>query len=174
LNVKPGMTIREVEETDAGALLALHCALDQETAFMLIEPGERSPDIEAERERIRNVRSRSNQTLLVADIGGRVVGYVAVLGGPYRRNSHTAYLVMGVLEAFSGQGVGGALLDAAMCRAANANLHRLELTVMAHNDRAIRLYERKGFLREGIRRHSLRVRDAWVDEVFMARLLPPT
>jgi len=68
--VKPGMTIREVEETDAEALLALHRALDQETAFMLIEPGERSPDIEAERERIRNVRSRSNQTLLVADIGG--------------------------------------------------------------------------------------------------------
>lgn len=167
------MRIREVEETDAEALLALHRALDQETAFMLVEPGERSPDIEVERERIRSVRSRPNQTLLVADVGDRLAGYVAVLGGPYRRNRHAAHLVIGVLEEFSGRGIGGALLDAAVFRAASAGLHRLELTVMAHNDRAIRLYERKGFLREGIRRHSLRVRDAWVDEVFMARLLSP-
>ena len=167
------MTIREVDEADAEALLALHLALDHESAFMLVEPGERSPDIEVERERIRNVRSRPNQTLLVADVGDRLAGYVAVLGGPYRRNRHAAHLVIGVLEAFSGQGIGGALLHAAVGWAISAGLHRLELTVMAHNDRAIRLYERKGFLREGIRSHSLRVRDAWVDEVFMAKLLPP-
>jgi hypothetical protein len=65
----PAIRIREVEEADAEALLALHIALDQETAFMLFKPGERSPDVELERERIRNVRSRSNQTLLVADMG---------------------------------------------------------------------------------------------------------
>jgi RimJ/RimL family protein N-acetyltransferase len=138
---------------------------------MLIEPGERSPDIEAELERIRNVRSRSNQALLVADIGDRLVGYIAVLGGPYRRNRHTAHLVIGVLEEFSRRGIGGALLDAAIRWAASAEFHRLELTVMAHHDTAIRLYERKGFFREGIQCHSRRVRDRWVDEVFMARLL---
>jgi RimJ/RimL family protein N-acetyltransferase len=165
--------IREVDESDVDRLLELHLALDRETAFMLVEPGERSSDIEAERERIRNVRSRPNRTLLVADVGDRPAGYVAVLGGPYRRNRHAAHLVIGVLEAFSGQGIGGALLDAAIRWAASAGIHRLELTVMAHNDRAIRLYERKGFLREGIRSRSLRVGDTWVDEVFMARLLPP-
>jgi RimJ/RimL family protein N-acetyltransferase len=167
------MRIREVEDKDAEALLALHLTLDRESAFMLVEPGERSPDIEMERERIRNVRSRHSQTLLVADVGDRLAGYVAVVGGPYRRNRHAAHLVIGVLEAFSGQGIGEALLNTAIRWAASAGLHRLELTVMAHNDRAIRLYERKGFLREGIRSHSLRVGDAWVDEVFMAKLLPP-
>ena len=166
------MKIRGVDQSEADTLLELHLALDRETAFMLVEPGERSSDIEAERERIRNLRSRPNQTVLVADVGDRLAGYVAVLGGQYRRNRHAAHLVIGVLEAFSGQGIGGALLDAAIRWAPSAGLHRLELTVMAHNDRAIRLYERKGFLREGIRRRSLRVRDAWVDEVFMARLLP--
>jgi RimJ/RimL family protein N-acetyltransferase len=167
------MRIREVEDKDAEALLALHLALDRETSFMLVEPGERSPDIEVERERIRNLRSRPNQTLLVADVGDRLAGYVAVLGGPYRRNRHAAHLVIGVLEGFSGQGIGGELLNAAIRWAASAGLHRLELTVMAHNDKAIRLYERKGFLREGIRSRSLRVGDTWVDEVFMAKLLPP-
>jgi RimJ/RimL family protein N-acetyltransferase len=169
----PAIRIREVEETDAEALLALHRGLDQETAFMLFEPGERSADGGAERERIRDVRSRVNQTLLVADAGDRLVGYIAVLGGPLRRNRHSAHVMIGVLEAFSGQGIGGALLDAAIRWASNAGLHRLELTVMAHNYRAIRLYDRKGFLREGIRSRSLRVREAWVDEIFMARLLPP-
>ena len=165
--------IREVEEADAEALIALHMALDHETAFMLFEPGERSPDVEAERDRIRSVRSRSNQTLLVADKGDRLVGYIAVLGGSSRRNRHVGHLVIGVLEAFSGQGIGGALLDAACHWATSTHLHRLELTVMAHNQRAIRLYERKEFLREGIRSRSLRIGDAWIDEIFMARLLTP-
>jgi RimJ/RimL family protein N-acetyltransferase len=42
---------------------------------------------------------------------------------------------------------------------------------MAHNERAIRLYERMGFEREGIRRRALRVDGEWVDELFMALLL---
>jgi hypothetical protein len=46
----------------------------------------------------------------VAVVEERLVGFLAILGGPYRRNRHNAYIVMGVLQAFSGHGVGGSLL----------------------------------------------------------------
>jgi RimJ/RimL family protein N-acetyltransferase len=43
---------------------------------------------------------------------------------------------------------------------------------MAHNERAVRLYDRMGFVREGIRQRALLVDGGWVDEYFMARLNP--
>jgi ribosomal protein S18 acetylase RimI-like enzyme len=47
--------------------------------------------------------------------------------------------------------LGTALLRQARDWAAAHGLHRLALTVMAHNTRAIRLYERMGFAVEGRR-----------------------
>lgn len=165
------MVTRQVRVEDAEALLALHLGLDGESDFMLQEPGERSDDVEAERARIRGLVSRDNQTLIVGENAGRLVGYVAVLGGPFRRNRHCAYLVIGVLRAFSGQGLGRRLLEEAESWAAKSGIRRLELTVMAHNERAIHLYEKAGFVKEGIRKRALRVRGAWVDELYMAKLL---
>ena len=83
-----------------------------------------------------------------------------------------AYLAMGVLQEVSGRGVGGALLSEGIRWAEGAGINRLELNVMAHNERAVRLYERMGFVREGIRRRALLVGGTWVDEYFMARLSP--
>ncbi|HWG63549.1 MAG TPA: GNAT family protein [Streptosporangiaceae bacterium] len=51
-------------------------------------------------------------------------------------------------------------------------LHRLELSVMAHNDRAIALYERMGFSVEGRRSECLLIDGQFVDELCMAAFLP--
>ncbi|PWG12043.1 GNAT family N-acetyltransferase [Streptomyces sp. V2] len=49
-------------------------------------------------------------------------------------------------------------------------LHRIELEAYAFNSRAIRVYEKVGFVREGVRR-EIELRDGkWVDEVVMAVL----
>jgi ribosomal protein S18 acetylase RimI-like enzyme len=165
------MVTRHVRIEDAEALLALHLALDVESDFMLHEPGERSDDVEAERARLRGLVPRDNQTLIVGESAGRLVGYVAVLGGTLRRNRHSSHLVIGVLRAFSGQGLGRRLLQEAESWAAKSGIRRLELTVMAHNAGAIHLYEKAGFVREGTRKASLRVHGAWVDELYMAKLL---
>ncbi|WP_250405003.1 GNAT family N-acetyltransferase [Streptomyces cellostaticus] len=49
-------------------------------------------------------------------------------------------------------------------------LHRVELAAWAHNHRALRVYEKVGFVVEGVRR-EVQVRDGeWADEVIMAIL----
>ncbi|QCB22679.1 GNAT family protein [Streptomyces sp. SS52] len=49
-------------------------------------------------------------------------------------------------------------------------LHRVQLDAYAFNDRALRVYEKVGFVREGVRR-EVELRDGvWVDEVLMAVL----
>ncbi len=49
-------------------------------------------------------------------------------------------------------------------------LHRVDLRVLAGNDRAIRCYQACGFVREGIERDSARVGDAWEDDWIMSIL----
>ncbi len=51
-------------------------------------------------------------------------------------------------------------------------LHRVELTVVADNHRAIRLYEKVGFQREGLKRENYLGEDGkYHDEIIMGILL---
>lgn len=51
------------------------------------------------------------------------------------------------------------------------HLHRLELTVMRHNEKAISLYEKMGFELEGVRKQALYVDGIFVDEYYMGKIL---
>ncbi len=139
---------------------------------MLIERDERREELDEVRSALRRVGDTTNSTVIVAATGDVVLGYVEATGGGYRRNRFTAYVVIGVLAAASGHGIGSQLLAELERWAVNAGVHRLELTVMAHNHRAIRLYERAGFLVEGCRCECLSVDGELVDELYMAKLLP--
>jgi RimJ/RimL family protein N-acetyltransferase len=162
--------IRTGASTDAARLLELKRALDRETSFMLIEPAERQESEEQLAVDLEWVGRSENSTVLVAEGEGCLAGYVEARGGEYRRNRHSAHVVIGVRSAAAGRGVGSALMRELIAWAAERDVHRLELTVMAHNERAIALYRRHGFQPEGTRRHSLRVAGSYVDELAMARL----
>ena len=163
--------IRQIRETDAALYLELCRKLDEETRFMMLEPGERSISVEEQCRQIRDALLRDNQTILVAEVGGELAGYVAAFGGDFRRNRHCAHVVAGVLRAFSGQGIGTSLFSELEQWASRNGVHRLELTVMAHNDRAVRLYRKMGYKSEGRKRDSLLVSGCYVDEFYMAKLL---
>jgi len=51
------------------------------------------------------------------------------------------------------------------------HIHRLELTVMAHNNAGVALYKKQGFEIEGTKRHSLLINGQYVDEFYMSKLL---
>jgi len=158
---------------DAAGLLALKKDLDRETSFMLLEPGERSEDIADVAAYLSSMAGTANSVVIVAETAGRLAGYAEARGGGFRRNRITAQVVIGVLAAASGQGIGAGLLRELELWAPAHGIRRLELTVMAHNHRARRLYERMGFAVEGRRRECLLVDGHLVDELYMAKLLPP-
>ncbi|MDF2627651.1 MAG: family N-acetyltransferase [Symbiobacteriaceae bacterium] len=163
------VVVRRATEADAEAWLALGHLLDRETSFMLLEPGERVSSVDVVR--LMLGCALDDAFYVVAEDDGRLVGLLGAERGEYRRERHKADLFVGVLQAYAGQGLGRRLLEAAEGWARDAGLHRLELTVMAHNARAIALYEKMGFVAEGLARHSLCVDGKWVDEVDMGKLL---
>lgn len=55
--------------------------------------------------------------------------------------------------------------------AKKSQLHRLELTVIEHNEQAVHLYKKMGFEVEGVKRNSLLIDGQYVNELYMAKLL---
>lgn len=163
--------LRRIQEEDAQRFLTLCRQLDDETHFMLLEPGERTTTVDQQRERIRRVLAQANQTILVAEADGELVGYISGMGGDYRRNWRTVHIVIGILQRYSGQGVGKRMFMALEEWAVQQGMHRLELTVMTHNQRGIALYQRMGFQVEGVKRDDLFVDGGYIDQYMMAKLL---
>jgi RimJ/RimL family protein N-acetyltransferase len=162
--------VRALEADDAEAYLELLNRIDRETKFLLWEPDERSITSSMLRERAQQ-SDRVDRVHLVAVAGGEIVGFLAAHRGPSRRVRHRADFAMGVRTEYQGQGIGRRLLAELDRWAAEVGLSRLELTVMAHNQRAIALYERAGFSHEGNKRAGIRVDGHPVDELVMGKLL---
>jgi RimJ/RimL family protein N-acetyltransferase len=76
-----------------------------------------------------------------------------------------------VAPSARGRGIGEALVRAVQ-RAAfeDVGVHRLALGVYPHNETAIRLYERLGFVREGLLRETAYVSGTWWSSIEMSIL----
>ena len=163
--------IREIRESDAQFFLALCKQMDAENKFMMLEPGERTTTLEEQQKRIQEILSRENQTIFVVEEQGSLVGYLGAIGGSFARNKHEAYIVAGLLEAYTSQGIGTALFERLDAWAHEQHIHRLELTVMVHNVRGVGLYQKMGFAIEGVKKDSLFVDGVYVDEYYMGKIL---
>ena len=163
--------IRQIREGDAESFLAMMKTLDNETKFMMYEPDERISTVEKQGKIINELLARDNQTIFVAEDDGWLVGFLGVYGGEFRRTRHRAYIVVGIIREFWGRGVGKSLFLEMEKWSRSKGIHRLELTVMSHNERGIRLYQKMGFEVEGTRRDSLLVDGEYIDEYAMYKLL---
>ncbi len=161
-------TIRRATEQDAAALIELRRLLFSKTSSMLWEPAEFTQTAEDERKRIERLHSRSNGLVLVAEVEGKVVGLLTAVGGELNRLRHSALFALGVARAHWGKGVATSLVREGVLWANAVGLKRVELTVHTTNLRAISVYLRCGFEIEGLRRSSLLVDGAFVDEYLMS------
>ena len=109
---------------------------------------------------------------LLAVAGDEVVGWCDVIRKPYPGFEHSGTLGMGLLPAYRGRGLGARLLDAALEAVAPLRITRVELEVFSSNARAIALYERRGFAREGVKRGGRALDGRTEDILCMARLAP--
>ncbi|MCE1245410.1 MAG: GNAT family N-acetyltransferase [Firmicutes bacterium] len=167
------MEIRMITESDAEKFLELSKKLDQETRFMMLEPGERNTTVEEQENQLRQLLTSGNSMIFVAEREetGELVGYIGLFGGRYIRISHCAHIVMGILENYRGQGLGKAFMQTAEQWARDTGIRRLELSVVTDNEVAIALYTKTGFEVEGLKKRSLLIDSRFVDEYYMVKLI---
>lgn len=111
------------------------------------------------RQRYAEMLAAANSTILVAGArapgGAGVVGEISVSVAPYG----VADISMMVASGWRALGVGRMLLDAAIAWAEDANAHKMWLEVWPHNEPAIALYRKAGFVEEGRKLRHYRRRD---------------
>jgi ribosomal protein S18 acetylase RimI-like enzyme len=111
------------------------------------------------------------EDVIVAVADGAVAGYVRI-GAPTSvpSNRHVVAITgLAVDPARRGEGIGRALVDAAARAAAARGARRLTLRVLGPNAPARALYERAGFVVEGVLREEFHLDGRYVDDVLMAR-----
>jgi RimJ/RimL family protein N-acetyltransferase len=165
------MLIRKIRLSDSRHFLELCNTLDKETRFMMLEPGERKTTIEEVEQRIKKLQADDHSLILVCEKDGILIGHLTAIRDYYRRTQHCIYIVVGIQQEFKGQGIGTNLFIELENWALLMNIHRLELTVMTHNDAGVNLYKKMGFEIEGLKKHSLLVDGHYIDEYYMAELL---
>jgi putative acetyltransferase len=167
------MIVRPAEPADAQGLKELGDAVGSEPEGWLVTTnGWRS--VADERRYLRAIRRYPHAAVFVAEDGDRIVGRLSIARDQHPASRHVADLGLMVAASHRRRGIGTALLQAAARWARQANVTKLELHVFPWNEPAIKLYERFGFEREGIRRAHYRRGDDYVDAVLMALVLSDT
>ena len=84
---------------------------------------------------------------------------------------HVAVIALGIRPDHQGLGLGRALLSGLIAWCEGVGVERVELTVLADNERAQALYRSSGFEAEAVRRRFVKRDDGYVDDVMMSRWL---
>ena len=165
-----GYIIRAMKPQDAKAFIELLQTTDAESDFMLQEPGERKMNSF----QVRMAVSTGIHRIFLAEEEetGRLIGHIAGTFpyGQGERIKHAMHIGISILKEFWGQGLGNALFEALENWGQENGIHRLELTVMTHNERGVALYQKRGFEIEGTKKHSAKVNGQYIDEYLMAKL----
>jgi RimJ/RimL family protein N-acetyltransferase len=161
-----GWTLRPARPTDADALSRLFAAVRAEGRWLVTSPAVMS---ESEAFFIGEMIRAGDGLVLVAEADGEVVGNVLVSLDRSVASAHIGTLSICVAEGWRDVGIGSALVGAAIDWARRSGLLKVALGVFPDNERAIAVYERAGFVREGLRRRQYRgPGNTFRDELLMA------
>jgi RimJ/RimL family protein N-acetyltransferase len=127
-----------------------------------------APPIEMTRAFIQSILDGAGIQLVVLDENDALVGWADIMQRPHEGFRHVGRLGMGLLPEARGRGLGERLLLAAIERAWEFGLERVELEVFASNTRARALYEKLGFVVEGMKRKIRKLDGEYDDDVLMA------
>ena len=167
----PDFHIRRAQPSDAAGFVQMMA--DPEVFGGLLQ--QPYPTEETWKQRLAEHSAPGKQDLhLVAMREDQLLGSAGLHpAGASLRRRHAMGMGISVCKSAQGQGVGSALMAALLDYADNwGQVLRVELTVYTDNAQAIRLYERFGFVREGVlRAYALRA-GQYVDVLSMARLHP--
>jgi len=143
-----------------------------ETANLVTTPSEFNIPLDKEKEYIQSQIDSRLGNLLVALDEGEIVGLSGIHGRLGRvRISHIVSLGITVKKSHWGKGIGYDLMNHHIEYAKENEIKKINLEVRVDNKAAIKLYEKCGFLEEGINRRSMLIDGEFVDTVYMGLVL---
>jgi len=144
------LIIREAEKVDAKTLLNFINYVAGETDFLTFGENEFFMKGSELAEFIHKCEKTANMLMLVGDVKGELAGSLSFRGGERQRIEHTGEFAITVARKYWGQGIGTRLIETLIAWAKESGIIRkINLRVHENNRRAIKLYYRLGFVKEG-------------------------
>ncbi len=161
--------IRHGTEQDAERVLESFIATHGQTEFLSTYADETTITPEQEGAFLKQKMDNGREVELVAEIDGVIAGTAMV--SSYRaaeKTNHRATFGISIDRAWWGIGIGRALTEACIECAKAAGYTQMELSVVADNERAVRLYRSAGFAEYGRMPKAFLTRSGrWQENVFM-------
>lgn len=165
--------IRTALAKDAEGTINVNMRVLEEGEFMLRELDEANYKTENERKNIENYFHDKGCLYIVAEIKGKIGGYLEFRRGGLRRTSHSGMFSMFIIKDFRGVGIGEMLLGSLIDWAEkNSGIEKITLSVFSTNERAQALYRKLGFVVEGMCPKDMKLKDGtYIDSILMYRFV---
>ena len=173
ISLKDGRTccLRSGTPEDAAAVLANFNLTHAQTDWLLTYPDENSFTEEKEEGYLKEKYESDHDVEIIAELDGLIVGTAGIDRiGKQEKIRHRAEFGISIDKAFWGLGIGRALAQACIECAKAAGYVQLELSVVAANSNAIKLYESLGFVEYGRNPLGFRSRISGWQEIVLMRL----
>ena len=167
------LLIREAEISDASEVIALLDQIGQESSFTSLDENGLSIS-ESEMQIFIDKQAQSeNQITLLAFLNDELAGIINVTADQRPRVRHIGDIFLGIKKTFWGSGLGSILMEEAIEWAKTSGvIRRLQLTVQKRNLAAIHLYEKMGFITEGLQERGACIeRGEFLDVYLMGQLI---
>ena len=160
------LLLRCAREEDAQRLLDYLKTTSGETRFLIREPDEVTMTEEDERRFIRMQNESERDVMLLAFYDGEFAGNGSLMGMGPSRYRHRAGVAIALFQAYTGLGIGRAMMEALLAIAREHGIEQVELEVVADNARAIALYKKLGFEVYGTMPRNMKYRDGTYADVY--------
>ena len=160
------LLLRCAREEDAQRLIDYLKTTSGETRFLIREPDEVTMTQEGERRFIRRQNESASDVMLLAFYDGEFAGNASLMGMGPSRYRHRAGVAIALYQAYTGLGIGRAMIEALLAIAKECGIEQVELEVVADNERAIALYKKLGFEVYGTMPRNMKYRDGTYADVY--------
>ncbi len=166
------LSIRDAVRDDAARIIQYLEKIPFESEYLTFGPGELTVTVDEEEKMIEESIKAQNKVMLVAEVDNVLVSCLNFRGGPRPRNEHAGEFGVSVLKEYWGLGIGNAMI-VEMFEWAKVSkvVRKINLMVRSDNSKAVHLYEKHGFMCEGVISRGMFVSGEFYDLIHMGYLI---
>ncbi len=161
------VTIRPAKASDATQIVATAKEIVNEGTFI---QKEKVRTIDEEATFINEMNEKDNMYVVI-QLEDHVIGIARLIRGELEMKRHVGLFRTWLSTMGQGKGIGSRVMEYTLDWAEQHKLQKVVLTVFSKNVVAKKLYEKYGFVIEGVQKDQLCINGEFQDEVYMAYFL---
>ncbi|MET3730055.1 RimJ/RimL family protein N-acetyltransferase [Fictibacillus halophilus] len=172
LKNQSNVNIRRVTTDDAQNMINFYNVVGGESDFLSFGAGEFKLDLQEYKDYITATSKELNSIMLIAEIDSKIIGIATINSPQKERTKHVGTLGIVVSEKYTGMGLGKILMNELLEWARlNGITKKISLVTNENNSKAIELYKKLGFEKEGLLKHDNFIKGNYHNTVVMGLLL---